>query len=292
MRHIKAYSQLFEASAAAPEELTAEQIDWLDQCTSGSWELNSSTGLVDVRGDFNCSGRGLINLRGIRFGEVSGSFYCDYNQLTTLEGAPQKVGLSFQCSDNQLTSLKGAPQTVGGIFFCYANRLTSLEGAPQTVGGSFFCYANRLTSLEGAPQSVGGFFCNDNQLTTLKGAPETIRGDFSCAANQLTTLEGAPESVGCSFTCDYNQLTSLEGAPKTVDGNFYCSDNPVSETTLKAIFKLMRNGMGYQQALEEYWPKMGDEDRVLVYKEMPNLPQEDARTYKALATYSKIKGYL
>ena len=266
MRHIKAYSQLFESQT----ELTPEQIEWLDD-SSGSWELNPQTGLVDVKGNFDCTNMGLPNFRGIRFGEVSGYFHCDYNQLTSLEGAPLSVGRAFFCNDNQLISL---------------------EGAPQIVVGTFFCYSNRLTSLEGAPQSVGGFFCNDNQLITLEGAPQTIRGDFSCAGNQLTTLKGAPESVGRGFTCDYNQLTSLEGAPQTVDGNFYCSDNPVSETTLKAIFKLMRNGKTYQQALEEYWPNVGEEDRVLMYKEMPNLPLEDARKYKALATYSKIKGYL
>ena len=266
MRHVKPYSQLFESQT----ELTAEQIKWLNESSTGIWELNPQTGLVDVDGDFDCTNKGLTNLRGIRFGEVSGYFQCDYNQLTTLEGAPQSVG-SFFCNDNQLISL---------------------EGAPQIVVGGFSCAGNQLTTLKGSPQSVGGFYCAGNRLTTLEGAPQTIRGDFSCAGNQLTTLEGAPESVGRGFTCDYNQLTSLEGAPKTVDGNFYCSDNPVSEKTLKAIFKLMRKGMGYQQALEGYWPNMGEEDRVLMYKQMPNLPLEDARTYKALATYAKIKGYL
>jgi hypothetical protein len=205
MRHVRSYKELFESQT----ELTPEQIEWLNACIAGRWELNPQTGLVDVKGNFDCTNKGLTNLRGIRFGEVSGYFACSENSLTSLEGAPQIV--------------------------------------------------------------VGG---------------------FSCAGNQLTTLEGAPESVGRGFICDYNQLTSLEGAPKTVDGNFYCSDNPVSEKTLKAIFKLMRKGMGYQQALEEYWPNMGEEDRVLVYKQMPNLPLEDARTYKALATYANIKGYL
>ena len=251
MRHIKPYGQLFEASA----ELTAEQIDWLNQCTSGSWELNTSTGLVDVKGNFNCSSMNLEDLKGIKFGKVDGDFYCANNQLTTLEGAPQSVGSSF---------------------YCYGNQLTTLEGAPQSVGG--------------------GFFCNDNQLTTLKGAPQTLRGYFSCAGNRLTTLEGAPQKVGGVFAFDKNQITSLEGAPQEIGWGsslgFSCSDNPVSEKTLKAIFELMLKGMGYQQALEEYWPKMGDEDRAVMYKEMPNLPPEDARKYKALATYSKIKGYL
>ena len=254
MRHIKPYP-IFEASAAAPEELTAEQIDWLNQCTSGSWELNTSTGLVDVKGNFNCSSMNLEDLKGIKFGKVDGDFYCANNQLTTLEGAPQSVGSSF---------------------YCYGNQLTTLEGAPQSVGG--------------------GFFCNDNQLTTLKGAPKTIRGYFNCYDNRLTTLEGAPRKVGGVFAFDKNQITSLEGAPQEIGWGsslgFSCSGNPVSEKTLKAIFELMLKGMGYQQALEEYWPKMGDEDRAVMWKQIPNLPPEDARKYKALATYAKIKGYL
>jgi hypothetical protein len=48
----------------------------------------------------------------------------------------------------------------------------------------------------------------------------------------------------------------------------------------------------YQQALEEHWPKMGNDDRALMYKQMPNLPPEEVRKYQALATVSRIKGYL
>ena len=145
----------------------------------------------------------------------------------------------------------------------------------------------------GAPQTVSGDFrCSHNQLTTLEGAPQTVGGDFTCRDNDLTSLVGAPQTVGGSFNCGDNQLTSLEGAPQTVGGSFSCYRNPVSESTLKAIFALMKNGKPYQQALEEYWPKMADEDRVLMYKQMPNLSPEDARKYKALATYNNIKGYL
>ena len=54
----------------------------------------------------------------------------------------------------------------------------------------------------------------------------------------------------------------------------------------------MKKGKSYQQALEERWQKMKDVDRVLMYKQMPNLSPEDIRKYKALATYNNIKGYL
>ena len=103
---------------------------------------------------------------------------------------------------------------------------------------------------------------------------------------------GAPQSVGGDFWCYNNLLTTLVGAPQSVGRGFYCYRNPVSESTLKAIFALMKNGKPYQQALEERWPKMGDGDRVLMYKEMPNLSPEDARKYKALATYKNKKDYL
>ena len=205
--------------------------------------------------------------------DVNGDFYCGEQGLTDLKGVKfGDVSGDFDCENNQLTTLVGAPQTVGGGFDCGGNELTSLVGAPQTVSGDFHCGYNHLTSLVGAPQTVSGY--------------------FSCESNELTTLVGAPQSVKGGFVCDANQLTSLEGAPQSVKGGFLCADNPVSKATLKAIFALMEKGMAYQQALEEYWPEMGDEDRVLMYKQMPDLSPEETRKYKALATYGNIKGYL
>jgi hypothetical protein len=233
-------------------ELSQEQVKWLNKFTS--------------RGIWELNPQtGLV--------DVDGDFDC------TNKGLPNFRGIRFG--------------EVSGDFHCGYNQLTTLEGAPRSVGGDFFCYSNRLTSLEGVPQKVGGRFdCDDNHLTSLEGAPQTVKGSFSCDDNQLTSLVGAPQTVGGHFFCNDNGLTSLEGAPQTVKGSFNCEGNPASESTLYSIFALMEKGMDYQQALEQYWPKMGDEDKALMYKQMPNLPLEDARKYKALATYAKIKGYL
>ena len=54
----------------------------------------------------------------------------------------------------------------------------------------------------------------------------------------------------------------------------------------------MKRGKSYQQALEKCWPEMGNEDRTLMYKQMPDLSPEETRKYQALATYGNIKGYL
>ena len=159
-------------------ELNKEQIEFLNKYTEGKWTLKKKTGLVDIRGDFDCSNKRLTDFKGVKFGVVTGGFWCHYNYLTSLEGAPQNVGGNFACFNNKLTSLEGAPKKVGGGFACFNNKLTSLEGAPQEVGGNFSCDNNSLTSLEGAPQEVGGDFdCWDNSISekTLKLVWETMQ---------------------------------------------------------------------------------------------------------------------
>ena len=172
---IKNYREYMNESAGV--ELKQDQKDWLDKCAKGRWQFNPQTGLVDVSGNFDCSWEDLDSLKGVRFGQVSGHFWCYENNLTSLEGAPQRVVGGFSCSSNNLTSLVGAPQSVGGGFSCSSNNLTSLVGAPQSVGGEFRCWDNKLTSLEGAPQSVDGLFsCHSNRLTSLKGFPMELGG--------------------------------------------------------------------------------------------------------------------
>jgi len=200
MRHIKPYSQLFESQT----ELTPEQIEWLDEYAIGKWTLNPQTGLVDVKGGFNCYDQGLTDFKGVRFG-VAGHFYCSYNKLTSLDGAPQEVGGVFNCSDNLLTSLKGAPR-----------------------------------------------------------------------------------KVGVSFDCSDNQLISLEGAPQEAVVNFYCFDNPVTESVLKALYKKMRSGMSWPDAVASHWRYIkSEEDRILLAPSNPNLTPEDVKGYEALARLRK-----
>ena len=128
-------------------------------------------GLVHVDGIVNLSYEKLTKLP-LKFGEVSGDFSCSVNQLTSLEGAPSRVG-NFNCSQNQLTSLEGAPSRVGGNFYCSGNQLTSLEGAPEVVERGFYCSNNRLTSLKGGPKVRGTtYWAANNQLINFYGFPE------------------------------------------------------------------------------------------------------------------------
>ena len=304
-------------------KLNKEQIEFLHKYTYGGWTLNEKTGLVDIKGNFYCNysieGEGifpqseekLTNFKGVKFGvvtgnfycsnnsltsldgapqEVRGAFFCDHNSLTSLEGAPQWVGEDFYCSNNSLTSLEGAPQWVGESFCCYNNTLTSLEGAPLEVGEDFYCSNNSLTSLEGAPQWVGeSFCCYNNTLTSLVGAPLEVGEDFDCSNNSLTSLEGAPQVVGGIFHCENNNLTSLEGAPPWVgeDGEdfdcsinkyFYCSGNPISEETLDLVWETMQEkNVDYWFALSILKSEIKSEDWKLLEGELDERISKDSQ---------------
>jgi len=200
MKHVKRYQELFEARTP----LTPEQIGWLDECTRGMWIRNPETGLVDIDGTFACTRQNLTDFKGVEFGEVTGDFWCQENQLTSLEGAPQNVGSGFYCANNQLTSLKGAPQKVGRDLHCYGNQLTSLEGLPEGIRKDFLCW-----------------------------------------------------------------------------------NNPVSNTTLKALYKRMKSGMAWEESVETQWDDMDENDRALLAQYNPRLTPEEIREYQALARLKK-----
>ena len=132
----------------------------------GDYELKN--GVYNVDGDvLLCSSKKVEKLP-VKFGKVTGDFYCHINKLTSLEGCPTHIGGSLYCHYNNLISLKGCPKYVGGNFWCYENKLTSLEGSLTSIGGDFACYHNKLKSLECCPTYVGGAFRCDENLHNTK----------------------------------------------------------------------------------------------------------------------------
>jgi hypothetical protein len=111
-----------------------------------------------VKRDFICSEQGLLDFKGVKFGVVGGDFSCDNNNLTTLEGAPQSVGVSFSCDDNHLTTLEGAPQTVGRGFFCKRNPVSE-----ETLK-AIFTKMNKDTSYLAAVESLWSKIPQDDQV--------------------------------------------------------------------------------------------------------------------------------
>ena len=103
---------------------------------------------IDVDGDVNLSDKELNKLP-LKFRNVSGYFYFENNQLTSLEGAPTSVGGSFYSSNNQLVSLEGAPTSVGGDFSCHNNQLKDVYGIKEgyKIKGDFIVEDNPVFEI-------------------------------------------------------------------------------------------------------------------------------------------------
>jgi hypothetical protein len=174
---------------------------------------------IDVDGNVDLSSKSLTKLP-LKFRNVNGYFYCQVNQLTTLEGSPDSVGGDFACSDNKLTTLEGCPESVGGDFSCSNNQLTSLEGGPKSVGGYFDCSYNQLTTLKGGPSSVGVYFSFfNNQLTNFYGFPEDWEGDVNFTNNPCKEiLYLFPEEKWCQSIDLLNEFEVIRGNKIFLDG--------------------------------------------------------------------------
>ena len=151
-------------------------------------------GTVDVKGSVNLSHKNLTRLP-LQFGKVSGDFYCNDNQLTTLEGCPTEVGRGFNCYNNQLTTLEGCPTSVGGAFNCQDNQLTTLEGGPTSVGGGFYCNHNPVYEIWDIIAVQSGGWDNEkmdffNDLDIIRGEEIAIeRLNFFLEEMGLPTVE-------------------------------------------------------------------------------------------------------
>jgi hypothetical protein len=107
-------------------ESTKEDIDSICKRYGIKNYTINEDGTIDVDGDVDLSRRGIDKLP-LKFGKVTGSFYGDDNQLTSLEGSPKEVGGSFYCYRNQLTTLEGTPQHIGGCVYIDLDKLNSFQ---------------------------------------------------------------------------------------------------------------------------------------------------------------------
>ncbi len=131
---------------------------------------------IDVDGDVRLQCEDFNKIP-FKFGKVTGNFYCDDNNLESLDGCPYYVGGGFSCANNKLINLKDSPSEVGGMFNCQYNNLISLEGMTLEIGGFFNCRNNKkLKQLDSVSNIEGIIFCDDSvDISKFEGYCEKIR---------------------------------------------------------------------------------------------------------------------
>jgi hypothetical protein len=108
---------------------------------------------IDVDGNVNLDGfLGNMEKLPVKFGKVSGNFWCSNNKLTTLEGCPKYIGGDFNCNFNKLTTLKGIEKCeILGNFYCNGNNKNPPENyiyiLTAKIGGDIFTYNDAIDNI-------------------------------------------------------------------------------------------------------------------------------------------------
>jgi hypothetical protein len=258
MKNLSTYKVFENEMEPIRKAFNRDQLSWLDKCTTGSWRYNPATGKVDVKGDFNCSNQRLTDFKGVEFGEISGEFRCTGNNLKSLEGSPVKVNGTMSVRDNVIESLVGSPEYVGGDFNCSDNKLETMDGAPRKVGKDFNC--------------------SDNYLKDLTGIPNAIGGRISIYGNEISSLRGIDD------------LESVEW--KWLHPTWISENRLSGPTSVRIIREMTGNGLRYGDALRSIWDEIPDEDKVMLYKDLPGLTDQEAKAYSALGGFLGMRGFL
>ncbi len=168
------------------------------------WDIfNLPKGFI-IKGDLDLSDMQLTELPDLSTVTVEGSFNCAMNKLTSLKGAPRKVGKNFICSSNKITSLEGGPIEVGGCYSCFNNKLQSLKGCARFVGEIFDCRDNNIQIWNDYPQSFSAILFNEKCQSEPDEEP--ISDEMKKMLSHF--LEKLP-LYGNEKTCSYAEFQAL-----------------------------------------------------------------------------------
>lgn len=144
--------------------------------------------VVNVNQDVLLAHQGLTHLP-VKFGEVKGKFNIIQNQLTNFKNCPDTIEDDFLFSYNQISSFQLAPKKVGGNMFASVNHITELFDLHTEFLGLFYhCVFSQEEFLLGfesfyTPYSASSFF---NYSTSLNYEKIKAVQEKHCFEKNLT----------------------------------------------------------------------------------------------------------
>jgi Leucine-rich repeat (LRR) protein len=175
------------------------------------------------------SSKNISDLTGIEAFTALEIFYCNSNQLTSLDVSNNTALTYLSCTVNQLTSLDVSNNTALTYLSCTVNQLTSLDVGSNTALTYLYCFSNQLTSLDVSNNTALTYlYCNSNQLTSLDVSNNTALTYLYCFSNQLTSLDVGSNTALTYLSCTVNQLTSLDISANTLLEQLFCARNQLT----------------------------------------------------------------
>lgn len=172
-----------------------------------SYEITDDL-VVNFNGSVNLADKGLTKIP-FKIGIIQGDFNCGNNKLKNLINGHSIVMVSYYCNHNNLTSLEGVAHTIYDNFDCAWCYIESLENSPGHVGKNYSCNANKIKTLKGIQKVIcGNFICTNNLLESLKDGPEIVKEVYYCNENPIKTWIYLPKEVQ-SFRCNIKEKKTI-----------------------------------------------------------------------------------
>jgi hypothetical protein len=104
----------------------------------------------------------------VAFDKIGGNFVATHNGLRSFVGFPQTVEGICDCRFNNLRSMEHAPQIVGSNFFVSNNHITNMNGFPQEIGGIVEIDYDPMLPLLQTLKAKGGVEINAHSRPAVK----------------------------------------------------------------------------------------------------------------------------
>ncbi|MGN0649843.1 MAG: hypothetical protein ACI4KM_05345, partial [Oscillospiraceae bacterium] len=179
------------------------------------------------------------SVKGIEYFTELDSFFCSYNQISTLDLSSNTKLTSLHCDNNQLTSLDVSKNTLLKNVACSSNKISVLNVSGCSSLESLSCNSNQLTTLDiSANSKLKDLSCKFNQISVLNVSNNTALTNIECASNKLTSLDLSKNTALTYLDCQSNQLTNLDLSPNTNLTQLHCQSNGLTGLNVSGCSKL------------------------------------------------------
>jgi type IX secretion system substrate protein len=216
-------------------------------------------------GKINVSISNISDLNGINAFTNLIRLVCSTNQLTNIDINLPNLK-QFYCNENQLATLNVTDCPMLETLYCSNASITSLQVSGLTHLYYLDAHNNQLTSisLSNLPALLI-LDVNNNLLPALNLNGLTALWSLSCANNQLTTLDFTGVTSLKSIRCMSNQLTTLDFSGNPVFDDLFCGFNNLISINIKNGFQMTNTDSNWDGNPDLQFVCIDDNESAIVH---------------------------
>ncbi len=174
--------------------------------------------------DVNVSESELTSLKGIEYFTSLQRFFCENNQISSVNISNNIELTNIDISHNLLEELDVTKNTKILYLYCDVNKLTSLNVSNNTELIGLSCYGNELEELDVTKNTkLKSLDCRDNSLTSLDVTKNLKLERLDCFWNDLVSLDVTNNTELTSLECAGNTFSSLDVSKNTKLQSLWCN---------------------------------------------------------------------